>query len=76
MATTSKKFDMEAYTTRRLKELRGERVYSEPADDEIARYTRQRMREIRQTLEAEKELDRSCLACYTVGTMGDRDGET
>ena len=71
-----KKFDMDNYTTRRLRELRGERVYSEPADDAIARYTRQRMREIRQSLETQRELDKSVLGCYTIDTMGDRDGES
>ena len=71
-----KKFDMEAYTTRRMKELRGEKVYSENPDSEITRYTRRRMREIQESLEAERELDKSVLGCYTIGTMGDRDGET
>jgi len=67
---------MDAYTTRRLKELRGEKVYSEAPEDAISRYTRQRMRQIRQSLEAERDLDKSLLGCYTVSTMGDRDGET
>ena len=71
-----KKFDMEAYIKRRTKELRGEKVYSDPADDKITLYTRQRMRELQETLEAQRELDKSPLGCYTVGTMGDRDGET
>ena len=67
---------MVEYTARRMKELRGEKVYSDPADDEVVCYTRRRMREIQQTLEAQRELDKSPLGCYTVGTMGDRDGET
>jgi len=71
-----KKFDMEAYITRRIKELRGEKVYGIDPDDGISRYTRRRMREIRQTLEAQRELDKSPLGCYTMSTMGDRDGET
>ena len=71
-----KKFDMTAYTQRRMKELRGEKVYTETPDDEITLYTNQRMREIQQTLEAQRELDKSPLGCYTVDTMGDRDGET
>ena len=71
-----KKFDMGAYTTRRLKELRGEKVYGDPADDEIGRYTRHRMREIHETLEAERDLDKSVLGCYAVSTMGDHDGES
>ena len=71
-----KKFDMEAYTTRRMKELRGEKVYSENPDSEITRYTRRRMREIQESLEAERELDKSVLGCYTVSTIGDHDGES
>ena len=71
-----KKFDMDAYTKRRMRELRGERVYSEDASGEIARYIQRRMREMRETEEAQRELDKSPLGCYTMGTMGDRDGET
>ena len=67
---------MDAYTTRRMKELRGERVYSENPDNDITRYTQQRMRELHEAAEAQRELDKSVLGCYTVGTMGDRDGET
>jgi hypothetical protein len=71
-----KKFDMDTYTRRRLKELRGEKVYSEEPDDDIAQYIKHRMREMRETADAQRELDKSVLGCYTVGTMGDRDGET
>ena len=71
-----KKFDMDAYTKRRLKELRGEKVYAEAPEDAIRRYTRRRMQEIRQSLETQRELDKSLLGCYTVSTMGDRDGES
>lgn len=71
-----RKFNMEAYIARRIKELRGEKIYAPYPDDEISRYTRRRMREIRRTLEAERELDKSPLGCYTMSTMGDRDGET
>ena len=67
---------MEAYTKRRIKELRGERVYSNDHQHDIERYIKRRMREMRQTEEAQRELDKSPLGCYTVGTMGDRDGET
>ena len=71
-----KKFDMDAYTKRRLKELQGEKVYSDCPHDAVWRYTQRRMREIRESLEAERELDKSLLGCYTVSTMGDRDGES
>tara|TARA_R110000824_G_scaffold102639_5_gene244152 strand:- start:1856 stop:2086 length:231 start_codon:yes stop_codon:yes gene_type:complete len=76
MGTILKKFDMDAYTKRRIKELRGEKVYSEDPAGEIARYIKHRMRQLRETREAERELDKSVLGCYTIGTMGDRDGET
>ena len=71
-----KKCDMDAYIIRRTKELRGEKVYSEPTDDEILRYTRQRMRDLSQREESQRDLDRSPLGCYTLRTMGDRHGET
>jgi len=67
---------MDAYIKRRLKELRGEKVYAEEAEDGVRRYTRRRMREIHQSLETERELDKSLLGCYTVRTMGDRDGKS
>ena len=76
MPTIFKQFDMDAYTRRRAKELRGEKVYSEDPSNEVARYIKRRMRELRETAEAQRELDKSVLGCYTVGTMGDRDGET
>tara|TARA_Y100000310_G_scaffold23344_1_gene22308 strand:- start:3565 stop:3744 length:180 start_codon:yes stop_codon:yes gene_type:complete len=59
-----------------MKELRGEKVYSEDPCDEVTRYIKQRMDELRETTEAKRDLDKSVLGCYTVGTMGDRDGET
>ena len=76
MGTTLKKFDMSAYIKRRIKELRGERVYSEDPTGEVDRYIQRRMREMRKTDEVERELDKSPLGCYTLDTMGDRDGET
>jgi len=59
-----------------MKELRGEKVYSEEPCDSVERYIKRRMREMRETTEAQRDLDNSRLGCYTVGTMGDRDGET
>jgi hypothetical protein len=76
MATTLKKFDMDAYTKRRIKELRGERVYSEDPVGDIERYVQRRMREMLRTNEAQRELDKSPLGCYTIETMGDHDGES
>ena len=71
-----RKFDMDTYTARRLKELRGEKVYSEDPAEDVVRYIKHRIQEMRETAQAQRELDKSVLGCYTVGTMGDRDGET
>jgi len=75
MEITLKKFDMDAYIKRRILELGGHKVYSDPLDDETLRYTRQRMHELRQMDESQRDLDKSLRACYTVGTVGDRDGK-
>ena len=71
-----KKFDINGYTSRRIRQLRGERIYAPDTDEALHRYTRRRMQEIRESEEEQRDLDRSPLACYTVGRMGDRDGET
>ncbi len=71
-----RKFDMDVYTTRRMKELRGEKVYGENPDSDITLYTRRRMREIQESLEAQRDLDKSLLGCYAIETMGDHDGES
>ena len=71
-----KKFDMDIYTKRRMKELRGEKVYSEDPTGEVARYIKHRMSEMRENGHTHSTLDNSRLGCYTGGTMGDRDGET
>ena len=75
MATTVKKFDMEAYIKRRIRVLREQSLPIEDID-EITRYTQRRIMELRQSHDCDKDLDKSLLGCYTVGTMGDRDGET
>jgi hypothetical protein len=70
-----KKFDMEAYIKRRIGVLTGQS--SPPEDiDEITRYTQRRIMELRRSYDCDKDLDKSLLGCYTVGTMGDRDDET
>ena len=71
-----KKFDMRAYTRRRMKELRGEKIYTEADDDEVDQYIKRRLSELRQNADKQSDLDNSRLGCYTVSTMGDRDGET
>ncbi len=76
MPTIWKKFDMAAYTTRRIKELRGEKVYTEEPDDEVERYIKRRMAQLRETGYDQPALDNSSLGWYTLGTIGDRDGET
>ena len=75
MQTTSKKFNMDAAIQRRIKELRGELIVPEDIDA-ITRYTQERMKQLYHWDHSETDLDRSCLACYTMSTMGDRDGET
>ena len=75
METTLKKFDMDAAINRRIKELRGDPMVPEDIDA-ITCYTQERMRELYKWEQSQIDLDRSCLACYTIGTMGDRDGET
>ena len=70
-----KKFDMDDYIRRRIRVLRG--VAVAPADiDEVTRYTQQRLKEMQQTSDIEKGLDKSLLGCYAIRTMGDRHGET
>ena len=69
-----KKFDMDAYTKRRLRELKGEKVYNEEPIDRIESYTNKRIAEMRDTDDKQIDLDKSRLACYTVGTMRDDDG--
>jgi len=75
MQNTSKKFDVDAAIRRRMKEMRGELIVPDDID-EIGRYTKSRMQQIREKRDRQIDIDRSCLACYTIGTMGDRDGET
>jgi hypothetical protein len=70
-----KRFNMEAYIKRRIRVLRGQ---SSPIEDitEVTKYTQRRIMELRQSYDCDKDLDKSLLGCYTVSTMGDRDGET
>ncbi len=75
MQNTSKKFDVDAAIRRRMKEMRGELIVPDDID-EIGRYTKSRMQQLREERDRQIDIDRSCLACYAGGTMGDRDGET
>jgi len=66
---------MEAYIKRRIGVLTGQS--SPPEDiDEVTQYTQRRIMELRRSFDCDKDLDKSLLGCYTMGTMGDRDGET
>jgi len=67
---------MDSYTQRRIKELRGEKVYMGEFEGEIERYTHQRIQELNGSGDTQSGVDKSPLGCYTVSTMGDRDGET
>jgi len=71
-----KKFDMDAYIKRRIRELRGEKMYTSQPGDEVGRYIERRLRELRDCQDNGSTLDKSILGCYTVGTMGDDDGES
>jgi hypothetical protein len=67
---------MDTYTKRRLKELQGAKVYMDTYEEATIAYTQRRMKEIEENGHTEPALDNSALGCYTVSTMGDRDGET
>ena len=65
-------FDIEKYTRRRMRQIRGGTSDYAPMDPYVEKYTRARMRELR--LEAEMaqrkvDLDNVALGGYTVATM-------
>ncbi len=66
-----REFELERYTRRRMRELRGELPL--PGEDPfIERYTRRRIRELRVQHEMEQreiDLDNVALGGYTVATM-------
>ena len=76
MPITWKKFNVDAYTKRRIKELRGEKIYDDESDDEVARYIKRRIAELQKSGHDQQALDNSSLGWYTLSTMGDGDGET
>ncbi len=64
-------FDLERYTRRRMRELRGDMPQHRDADPFIERYTSQRIREMRLERELAQRkinLDKTALG-YTVATM-------
>ena len=67
------------YTSRRIRELRGESVYWDTEEDKLTAYCRRWIRQHKlenQSADKKLLLDNRKLGCYTVVTMGDRDGET
>ena len=65
-------FDLERYTRRRMRELRGDIPRHRDADPFIERYTSQRIREMRLERELAQrkiDLDNMALGGYTVVTM-------
>jgi len=65
-------FDLERYTRRRMRELRGEVPEHRDVDPSIEKYTSRRIREIRLERELAQrkiDLDNVALGGYTVVTM-------
>jgi hypothetical protein len=69
----------EIYTSRRIRELRGESVYWDSEEDKLTAYCSLWIRQHKlENASPDKKLllDNRKLGCYTVVTMGVRDGET
>ena len=65
-------FELERYTRRRMRQLRGECAEHRDTDPFIERYTSRRIREIRlerELAERKIDLDNVALGGYTVATM-------
>ena len=65
-------FDLERYTRRRMRELRGEVPEHRDVDPFVERYTARRIREIcleRELAQRKIDLDNVALGGYTVATM-------
>ena len=72
METILSEFDIQQYTRRRMREMRGEAEAPQPMDPFVERYTRHRMRELRlehELAQREINLDNVALGGYTVATM-------
>ena len=79
MEITLSEFELERYTRRRMRELRGEAPRHRDADPFIERYTRRRIRELRLIHEMEQrevDLDNVALGGYTVATLEAYDGKS
>jgi len=69
----------DAYTSKRIRELRGETVYWDTEEHKMTAYCSRWIQEHRpntQSSDRKLLLDNRRLGSYTLGTMGDRDGET
>tara|TARA_A100001391_G_C4860052_1_gene222230 strand:+ start:47 stop:289 length:243 start_codon:yes stop_codon:yes gene_type:complete len=72
MEITLSEFDLERYTRRRMRELRGEVPEHRDVDPFVERYTARRIREIcleRELAQRKIDLDNVALGGYTVATM-------
>jgi hypothetical protein len=72
MEITLSEFDIEKYTRRRMRQIKGQTPEYESIDPFIERYTRKRMRELRLERELNERkisLDKMLFAGYTVATM-------
>ena len=72
MEITLSEFELERYTRRRMRELRGETTTQWAEDPFIEAYTSRRIRELRLEHEMEQreiDLDNVALGGYTVATM-------
>ncbi len=79
MEITLSEFELERYTRRRMRELRGDAPEPQYVDPFIERYTTQRIREMRLEHEMEQreiDLDNVALGGYTVVTLEAYDGKS
>ena len=79
MEITLSEFELERYTRRRMRELRGDAPEPQYVDPFIERYTTQRIREMRLEHEMEQreiDLDNVALRGYTVATLEAYDGKS
>ena len=79
MEITLSEFELERYTRRRMRQLRGDTSVTPSEDPFIEAYTRRRIREMRLEHEMEEReinLDNVALGGYTVATMEAYDGKS
>ena len=79
MEITLSEFELERYTRRRMRQLRGDAPEHRDVDPFIERYTSRRIRELRLEHEMEQreiDLDNVALGGYTVATLEAYDGKS